>query len=71
MKKEDQLGWNAFVLTTICLTIFIILFIYNIIRCYTRSPAVTDKNTDVKSYSRELQTSSAVDDDSILDLTGA
>ena len=66
-KDEDQMAKKAFYVTVIFLSIFIILFVYNLIRCYTRSPQV-DRPVDSKGYSRELQ-QTAVEDDSVLDLS--
>jgi len=51
------------------LIIFIILFIYNIIKCYAKQ-LNAEKPVDAKQYSRELQEHTQ-EDDSILDLTGS
>jgi hypothetical protein len=70
-KQEDEMALNAFYLTVIFLTVFIILFIYNVIRCYTRSPP-NEKPVDSRGYSRELQHhTTAVEDDAVLDLSAA
>ena len=68
-KEEDQMVKKAFYITVIFLSIFIILFVYNLIRCYTRSPQ-EERTVDTKGYSRELQ-QTAFEDDAVLDLTGS
>lgn len=68
-KDEDQMAKRAFYITVSFLTIFILLFVYNLIRCYTRSPQV--EKHDSRGYSRELQSNSAVEDDAVLDLSVA
>jgi hypothetical protein len=55
---------RAFYLTVIFITVFIFLFIYNLIRCYNRSPS-NDRPIESKGYSRELQNTSAVEDDAL------
>ena len=46
------------------------MFIYNLIKCYLRSPAY-EKPEELKNYSKELQNISAVEDDAVLDLSQA
>jgi hypothetical protein len=61
---------KAFYITVTFLSIFIILFVYNLIRCYTRSPPA-DKPIDSRGYSRELQNTTAIEDDAVIDLSAA
>lgn len=49
------------------LIVFVILFIYNLIRCYKRNQ-IEEKPIDGTQYSRELQ-NKTLDEDSVLDLT--
>ena len=51
---EDSLARNAFYLTIIFLTIFVCLFIYNIIRCYTRSITNPSERPNQHGYSKDL-----------------
>jgi hypothetical protein len=60
---------KAFYLTVMFLTIFIILFIYNLIKCYSRAQPI-EKPVDTRGYSRELQ-NTAIEDDAVLDLSSA
>ncbi len=60
------MAYTAYFVTAIFLSLFMVLLIYNLIRCYTRTPL--EKNGDLKNYSKELQTIS--DEDAILDLSG-
>jgi len=60
---------KAFYITVFFLTIFIVLFIYNLIKCYTRVP-VNEKPINVREYSKELQ-NTAIEDDTVLDLSSA
>ncbi len=67
-QAEDQMAKKAFYITVSFLTVFILLFIYNLIRCYTKGPQI-ERPVDSRGYSRELQNSTAVEDDAVLDLS--
>ena len=60
---------KAFYLTVMFLTIFIILFLYNVIKCYVKAPP-NAAQVDHRGYSRELQ-NTAIEDDTVLDLSTA
>lgn len=47
-----------------------IMFIYNLIKCYVRSPT-EEIPEGLKNYSKELQNITAVEDDAVLDLSQA
>jgi len=62
-ESVDSLAQNAFYLTIIFLSIFVCLFIYNIVRCYTRSSNnPPERPAEQKNYSRELQHSTNPED---------
>ena len=63
-EAEDNLAKNAFLFVLMILVIFIFAFIYNLIKCYSKSESNRPSKED--NYSRELQHSSA--DDTVLDL---
>lgn len=63
-EAEDNLAKNAFLFVLMILVIFIFAFIYNLIKCYSKSES--SKPTKEDHYSRELQHSSV--DDTVLDL---
>ena len=65
--KEDELAKSWVYIFTVCLFICIILFIYNLIRCYTKNPIVQTPQ-ETSTYSKELQRITATEDDAILDL---
>jgi len=66
---EDSLARNAFYLTIIFLSIFVCLFIYNIVRCYTRSTvSPSERSSQQGQYSKDLQHSTNPED-TTLDLT--
>jgi thiol:disulfide interchange protein len=67
-KSEDEIAKKAFIVTLIILVAFIIGFIYNLIKCYSKSPSQTRRELEDNYYSRELQMTSTIQDDSVLDL---
>ena len=69
-EAEDSLARNAFYLTIIFLTVFVCLFIYNIIRCYTRSIVLnpSDRPPQKNFYSKDLQNITNPED-TTLDIT--
>lgn len=65
--KEDVIARNWIYIFTVCITICLVLFIYNVIKCYTKNPIV-QQPSDTATYSKELQQISANEDD-VLDMS--
>lgn len=65
--KEDAIARNWIYIFTVCITICLVLFIYNVIKCYTKNPIV-QQPSDTATYSKELQQISANEDD-VLDMS--
>lgn len=66
--NEDEIAKNWIYIFTVCIFISLIVFIYNVIKCYNKNQIVQRSN-DTRTYSKELQTLSATDDDPVIDLS--
>lgn len=66
--NEDEIAKNWIYIFTVCIFISLIVFIYNVIKCYNKNQIVQRPN-DTKTYSKELQNLSATDDDPVIDLS--
>jgi len=63
---EDNIAKYAFLLILCFLVVFLLLFIYNLLKCYYKSPNNQGRREyENESYSREL---GHINDDSVLDL---
>lgn len=66
-EDDDNLARNAFIITLIFLVAFIFAFIYNLIKCYVKHNQ-NSQLLNAQFYSRELEMSSSINDDTVLDL---
>lgn len=66
--SEKDFAKTIFKITLVFLIGFIVIFVYNLIKCYSKLPS-GDNNTNTQHYSRELQNTMSYNDDSVLDLS--
>lgn len=65
---EETLALYAFYIILVFLSVFLFLFIYNLLKCYYKNPRERESRTELQTYSRELGNMN-INDDTVLDLS--